>query len=142
MAPLARLGGISIDCPDPRALADFYQKLTNWPVSYDSDDYVFLDTGADTGAGGHDLGVGFQRIDPYQPPTWPAGQTPTQAHLDFYVDDLAEAGQRLEAMGATKTDIQPGGERWWVYLDPAGHPFCTIIPGAFDQDPAASTTRP
>lgn len=136
MTPLARLGGISIDCAEPRTLAGFYRELTGWPVSYDSDDYVFLDTGTGTGRGGHYLGLGFQRVADYQRPTWPGGAVPAQAHLDFYVDDLAEAGRRLESMGATKAGIQPGGDRWWVYLDPAGHPFCIIIPGAFDEDPS------
>ncbi len=95
---------------------------------------MFLDTGPDTRAGGHDLGVGFQRVEGYRAPTWPGGGTPAQAHLDFYVDDLVEAGRRLVALGAVKADVQPGGDRWWVYLDPAGRPFCIIIPGAFDQE--------
>jgi hypothetical protein len=104
MTPLARLGGISIDCAAPRTLAAFYHELTGWPVSYDSDDYVALDTGADTGTSGHPLGVDFQRVADYQPLAWPDGNLPAQAHLDFYV------------------------------LDPAGHPFCIIVSGASDED--------
>ena len=33
-------------------------------------------------------------------------------------------------LGALKCDVQPDPDRWRVYLDPAGHPFCltTQIP--------------
>jgi catechol 2,3-dioxygenase-like lactoylglutathione lyase family enzyme len=123
------MGGISLDCAEPRALAAFYHELTGWPVGYDSDDYVFLDTGVGPGHGGHNLGVGFQRVAGHQPPTWPDGPVPAQAHLEFYVDDLAQAGPRLESLGAAEADVQPGGDRWRVYLDPAGHPFCIIVAG-------------
>ncbi|UAL71172.1 hypothetical protein K7396_00775 [Streptomyces angustmyceticus] len=49
---------------------------------------------------------------------------PQQAHLDFAVDDLDEAEALLLGLGAVKPEHQPGGDRWRVFLDPAGHPFC------------------
>ncbi|WP_229706470.1 VOC family protein [Micromonospora sonchi] len=72
--------------------------------------------------------IGFQRVDGYQPPSWPAQRSPQQLHLDFAVDnvDEAEAEAMVLALGATKADFQPGGDRWRVYLDPAGHPFCLL----------------
>jgi uncharacterized protein (TIGR00369 family) len=45
-------------------------------------------------------------------------------HLDFAVDDLDEAGTRVPKYGAAKPEFQPGGDRWRVFTDPAGHPFC------------------
>jgi hypothetical protein len=27
-------------------------------------------------------------------------------------------------LGAAKPEFQPGGDRWRVFTDPAGHPFC------------------
>ncbi len=45
-------------------------------------------------------------------------------HLDFSVVDLDESVERLKALGATKPDHQPGGEKWVVLIDPVGHPFC------------------
>ena len=30
-------------------------------------------------------------------------------------------------LGATRPDHQPGGDRWRVLLDPAGHPFCLTL---------------
>ncbi|USY17364.1 hypothetical protein NE857_18635 [Nocardiopsis exhalans] len=30
----------------------------------------------------------------------------------------------LLGLGAHKPEEQPGGDRWRVLVDPAGHPFC------------------
>ena len=58
------------------------------------------------------------------PPSWPDPSTPVQQHLDFFVDDLAAAGARVVAAGATRYDTQPNAEHCLVFADPAGHPFC------------------
>ncbi|MGW4825902.1 VOC family protein, partial [Streptomyces sp. NPDC004227] len=59
-----------------------------------------------------------------QAPHWPDQTVPQQFHLDFEVDDLDEAEALLLALGAAKPEYQPGGDRWRVLTDPAGHPFC------------------
>jgi hypothetical protein len=56
----------------------------------------------------------------HRPPTWPDPAVPQQIHLDIMVEDPAEAGPRVVALGAVKLD----GED--VYADLAGHPFCLI----------------
>ncbi|MEW1748979.1 VOC family protein [Streptomyces angustmyceticus] len=55
---------------------------------------------------------------------WPDHAAPQHIHLDFAFDDLDEAEALLLGLGAVKPDHQPGGDRWRVFLDPAGHPFC------------------
>ncbi|WP_434098741.1 VOC family protein [Streptomyces mirabilis] len=72
------------------------------------------------------LAIGFQRVDDYQAPRWPDQAAPQQSQLDFGVDDLDEAEALLLQWGATKPEYQPGGDRWRVFADPAGHPFCLI----------------
>jgi hypothetical protein len=64
-------------------------------------------------------GLAFQRAPGNIPPTWPDPAVPQQWHPDVMVEDLAEAGPRVLALGATSL----GGD---VYADPAGHPFCLI----------------
>ena len=32
-----RIGSVVLDCPDPRALADFYARLLGWPAASDVD---------------------------------------------------------------------------------------------------------
>lgn len=111
---IGRLVGITIDCLDPATLTELYRALSGWDVSYADDDVVVLGDGPTR--------LGLQRVDDYRPPTWPSAEK--QLHLDFTVGNLEEAEQRVLALGAIKPDFQPGGERWRVYQDPAGHPFC------------------
>ncbi|MFI7382785.1 VOC family protein [Streptomyces sp. NPDC049813] len=59
-------------------------------------------------------------------PGWPDGPS-QQLHLDFTVDDLAEADRTATAAGATRlrptTEVTDAtGSR--VYASPAGHPLC------------------
>lgn len=35
----------------------------------------------------------------------------------------------LLELGAAKPAFQPGGVRWRVCTDPAGHPFCLAVQG-------------
>ena len=65
--------------------------------------------------------------DGYTPPRWPDPGAPKQFHLDFYVADLDKAEAACLDAGAAKPDHQPGGERWRVLTDPAGHPFCLCV---------------
>jgi predicted enzyme related to lactoylglutathione lyase len=112
------LTAVTVDCPDPRVLAVFYQRATGWEPHPDSN-AEFAALRRPDG-----LVVGFQRVDEYQAPRWPDPGAPQQFHLDFAVDDLEEAEAMLLGLGAHKPVEQPGGERWRVLVDPAGHPFC------------------
>jgi catechol 2,3-dioxygenase-like lactoylglutathione lyase family enzyme len=115
MPAIATLSAVTLDCPDPAALADFYRAVTGWDTLYSSDDYAYL-------GGAGEVRLGFQRAADHARPRWPGPDT--QAHLDFGVPDLAEAEGRLLELGATVAAFQPGGDKWRVLLDPAGHPFC------------------
>ncbi|WP_406346010.1 VOC family protein [Streptomyces sp. NBC_00648] len=116
-----KLTAITLDCPDPLALAAFYQEATGLEPHPKSDaEFAGLNS-----ADG--LFIGFQRVDDYQAPGWPDQTVPQQMHIDFEVDDLDEAEARLLELGAGKPEHQPGGERWRVFTDPAGHPFCLVI---------------
>ena len=113
------LSAITLDCADPLALADFYRRATGLPLHPASNaDFA----GVRREGGG--LMIGFQRVDDYRAPSWPGQDTPQQLHLDFDVDDLAEAEARLLSLGATKPAHQPAPSRFVVLTDPAGHPFC------------------
>ncbi|MDX3070861.1 VOC family protein [Streptomyces sp. NPDC088354] len=113
-----RLTAVTLDCADPEALAAFYQRATGFALHPDSDgDFAGL-----TREDG--FFIGFQRVDGYRAPSWPGPLVPQQGHFDFAVDDLAEAEAELLGLGATAPEHQPGGDRWRVLLDPAGHPFC------------------
>ena len=117
MTAIARYVGVSLDCADPAALADFYRQMLDLEISYSTDDFVFVGEMGPTG-------LGFVRVDKYVPPTWPSNDVPKQGHMEFAVDDLDTSEAALLKLGATKPDEQPQPDRWRVLLDPAGHPFC------------------
>jgi predicted enzyme related to lactoylglutathione lyase len=113
------LSSVVLDCPDPRALAAFYADLLDWPQAEGDDDWLTL-TPPDGGAK-----VQFQRVEGYRAPEWPSQDMPQQFHLDLDVTDLQAAHERAVSLGARRLDQQVDGqERFWVYADPAGHPFC------------------
>lgn len=119
MAGIARFSLVALDCPDPRALAEFYGAITGWRLDGDDGDWVEL-----RGDGGATLA--FQRAPGHRPPTWPSDDNPQQAHLDFDVPDLDVGEEQVLALGARKAGVQPG-KTFRVYLDPAGHPFCLVL---------------
>ena len=119
MTAPASLAMVSIDCADPRELAAFYHQILGWEILHSEQDYAMIGDGS--------LSVGFGRLDGYTPPRWPDPGAPKQFHLDLYVADLDQAEAACLDAGAAKPDHQPGGERWRVLTDPAGHPFCLCV---------------
>ncbi|MEU8027763.1 VOC family protein [Streptomyces sp. NPDC049099] len=116
-APAFRYSAVTFDCADPAELARFYGESLGMSVLFSTDDFVLLGKEGATG-------LGFNRLADYRPPTWPDPAQEKQAHIELGVDDLDVAEKRLLELGASKPGFQPGGERWRVLLDPAGHPFC------------------
>jgi hypothetical protein len=119
---LARFSLTVIDCPDPLSLAAFYSALTGLEIEPQDDVAPGDVTGADLMNGDHPT-LHFQKVEHYVAPTWPDGPVPQQFHLDFEVKDLDAAEQHALSIGATKANVQPG-EKFRVFLDPVGHPFC------------------
>ncbi|MFF2478777.1 VOC family protein [Streptomyces sp. NPDC058066] len=115
-----KLSAITLDCPDPLALAAFYQQATGL-VPHPKSDADFAGLNREDG-----LLIGFQRVDNYRAPSWPDQAIPQQLHLCFDVADLDEAEARLLELGAGKPARQPHEDRWRVLTDPAGHPFCIV----------------
>lgn len=117
---MLRMLAINLDCPDPMALAAFYQAATGWGLA-DRSGPEFAGLISDDG-----MFVGFQRAPGHRPPRWPDPDASQQLHMDFAVDDLDAAEELLLSLGATKPATQPipAGR---VFLDPAGHPFCIAL---------------
>ncbi len=122
MSAIAKLTVFAFDCAEPRRLAEFYSGITGWAVERDSGDWIQLRS--DGGAT-----LAFQLAPDHQPPVWPSGDTPQQAHVDFDVDDLDVGESAVVALGARKAEFQPEPDAFRVFLDPAGHPFCLVLGG-------------
>jgi catechol 2,3-dioxygenase-like lactoylglutathione lyase family enzyme len=116
--PIVELAGITLDCPDPAPMAEFYSRAFGVSISDEDSEgaSIYLSTGPP---------ILFRRVENYRPPTWPAQDVPMQIHLEFWVDDLDAAQGRLRELGATLCEFQPLRDHGnLVMIDPAGHPFC------------------
>ena len=122
MPGIGRLTVFALDCRNPQELAAFYSAITGWKVDRDGGDWVQLRS--DGGAT-----LAFQLAADHEPPVWPSGDHPQQAHLDFDVDDLDIGESKVTAVGARKAAWQPEPAAFRVFLDPAGHPFCLVLAG-------------
>lgn len=117
VGPVMELFAVTIDAPDASALARFYADLMDMKVTYDGPEGALIS--------GDGKNVMFQQVSEYNPPRWPDPAHPQQAHLDLIVDDLDTGQARALELGATR--LAGGGERFWVFADPAGHPFCLCV---------------
>jgi hypothetical protein len=127
-----------LDCPHPRALAEFYRQLLGYTYRPGDEPPPV----GEPDPRGHDwlvlLGpdgarrLAFPRVDDLPEPVWPNGSPPQMLHLDLSVAngaDLAAEHDRALALGARelldRTDDPD--EPLWVLADPAGHPFCIFV---------------
>ena len=108
---------VMLDCPDAKALSQFYAQLLGKPVTYEADGVAMIgQDGAEP--------VMFQQVEQYTAPRWPDPAYPQQFHLDVTVQDIDAAERAALGIGATRLD--GAGENWRVYADPAGKPFCLV----------------
>lgn len=118
MPAIAQFSTVVLDCPDTEVLASFYSALTGYESEGDSS-WRQLDIPEGPT-------IAFQRVDNFHAPQWPGQDHPQQLHLDFFLEDLDEGEQKVLELGAVKAGFQPG-QRFRVFLDPAGHPFCLCL---------------
>ncbi|GAB3783927.1 VOC family protein [Nocardioides ungokensis] len=126
-----------LDCPYPRALAEFYRKLLGFtyragdepreddPAAQDEDWLVLLRPSGERG-------LAFQQAEDHVETTWPEPGVPQQMHLDLTVTSRAELDaqhQRALALGARLVLDRSDDphEPLRVYADPAGHRFCIFV---------------
>ena len=125
---IGSLHSLVIDCPDPRALASFYEALLGLERIEDEPSWVTIE-----GAGQR---LAFQASTAQRAATWGDSSIPQQMHLDVLVADLDQAEREVVALGAflLEGSDKPIGYR--VYADPAGHPFCLVTPESLVEPPA------
>ncbi|QFU92370.1 VOC family protein [Amycolatopsis sp. YIM 10] len=120
--PRSKLAVVVVDCPDPRALAPFYEKLLGAERTKDGPDSVEL------ALGGEQPALALHRTEHYLRPDWATGEPAQQLHLDLLVADLDEAEREVLALGGQLLDGSDKPIGYRVYADPAGHPFCLVTP--------------
>lgn len=119
MPGIARLQLTAIDTPHPRALAEFYSAVVGLPIDESATDHDWMELD-----GGGAPTLAFQLAPARRAPAWPQ-EGALHFHLDLEIDDLDTGEAAVLALGATKTDHQPG-RTFRVFLDPDGNPFCLV----------------
>jgi len=114
MGPGTALFATTFDAPDSAALARFYAGLLGMELTYEGPEGALIT--------GYGKNVMFQQVNEYTPPQWPNPAHPQQGHLDILVQDLEAGKARALELGATTLDNDQ--KTFWVFADPAGHPFC------------------
>ncbi|MFI1418121.1 VOC family protein [Streptomyces sp. NPDC020731] len=114
--PRFTLAATTLDAPDARELARFYQGLLGWRVRKEEPGRV------ETAPSDGTAGLSFRTEPPSSRPRWPSTRTGQQmmAHPDIEVDDLSSTVEhalasggggpgRLPAPGRCACPVRPGG---------------------------------
>lgn len=110
-----KLATITMDCAEPRSLAEFWTKALDLEVAFDADGWFMLLRSPTDPA---QPAVGLQKV-----PEKKAGKN--RVHIDFTTPDREAEIERLVALGATRgEDHTVPGLTWTVLQDPEGNEFC------------------
>lgn len=117
---IGSLHSLVMDCPDPAALAGFYERLLGLARVFNDADYIVAENATGTER------LTFQRVGDFRAPLWRDPERPARMHLDVLVEDLDAAEARVLALGATLLEGSDKPIGYRVYADPVGHPFCLV----------------
>ncbi|CRK58553.1 hypothetical protein [Alloactinosynnema sp. L-07] len=111
------LGGMTIDCADPRSLAKFWTAALDYEIGSDYEgEFIFL--GPKGSKPGEAAYLGLQKV-----PEPRVGKN--RAHIDFHTEDRTAEVDRLVSLGATVlAEHKVPGLTWSVLADPEGNEFC------------------
>ena len=116
----AVLREISIDCNDPRLVAEFWSQVLGWKIQQQHD-VLWMSQSGDW----RDLSLVFAQVPERK-------SVKNRIHLD--VGPAAGCSQddevaRLRALGAQPVDVGQGDVPWVVLADPEGNEFCVLGSG-------------
>ena len=116
----------NLDSNDPQRTAGFWQEALGWRRTHDTGDEVVLEPPAGSPQDGVAPDLLFLRV--------PEGkEVKNRWHPDLRPKDQAAEVARLEALGATQTDVgQRSDQTFVVMADPDGNEFCVLR--AFTQE--------
>jgi catechol 2,3-dioxygenase-like lactoylglutathione lyase family enzyme len=116
---IGKLRSVVLDTKHPLELANFYEGLLGGSVVEEDETWSVL-----TDPQGRRLA--FQLSPEHEAPRFPDPRGSQQFHLDIEVDDIDSAERDVLALGATRVTGAEGEDRFRVFRDPAGHPFCLV----------------
>ena len=114
----SRVTAIAIDAVEPRVVADFWCQVLRWHVV--EEDVGGVSIAPEQGAA--DLTIDVLAVRERK-------EVKNRLHLDLRAHGVttAEELERLEALGARRTDVGQGRDVSWIVLsDPEGNEFCLL----------------
>ena len=113
-----------VDCADPEPVATFWQAALGWRRTHTSADggEIVLEPPAGSPEDGVSPDLLFIRVPDPTP-----GKN--RLHIDLRPTDQAAEVERLEALGATRTEVGQSGRdnaTWVVMADVEGNEFCVL----------------
>jgi hypothetical protein len=118
---------LTIDCADPRRLAEFWCEMLGYELADIDDDGAEIRDPSDLG-----WSLLFQVVPE-------AKSVKNRAHLDLRPPgSMRKEVDRALALGATELRlVEEGGSFWTVMLDPEGNEFCVLRGPEDGWSPAA-----
>lgn len=117
-----KLQCITLDCHDPRKLAEFWAQVLDWKITDADDEGVVIELLDGSPAQGLIPDILF-----YKNPDKKIVKN--RMHFDLRPTDQAAEVARLEALGAKRIEIgqsEDEGSSWVVMADPEGNEFCVL----------------
>jgi predicted enzyme related to lactoylglutathione lyase len=122
MAENLRIQCITVDCEDPKKLADFWVAALDWKITEADDEGVVIELLDGSPEVGRIPDILF-----YKNPD--KKTVKNRLHFDLRPLNQAAEVARLEALGARKVEIGQSNEpeaTWVVMADPEGNEFCIL----------------
>lgn len=111
------INSITVDCHEPRTVAQFWAAALEWPILFDSEDEVMIAPFDERRPGVFPILFARNPDDKRVKNRW---------HFDIAPDDQAAEVARLEGLGARRADIGQGEVPWVVMADVEGNEFCVL----------------
>lgn len=122
MSENLRLQCITVDCENPRFIAEFWAAALDWEITEADDEGVVIELLDGSPEDGRIPDILFYRNPDKK-------VVKNRLHFDLRPKDQAAEVARLEALGAKRIEIGQSNEpeaTWIVMADPEGNEFCVL----------------
>ncbi len=115
-----RIQCLCIDTADPSALATFWEQALGWRRTFEQPEEVCIEPPEGSREDGVVPDLLFLRVPDTK-------AVKNRLHIDLRPEDQAAEVERLEQLGATRTDVGQGSDVSWIVMaDPHGNEFCVL----------------